>query len=464
MNIIEAKEQKKEKLLTYEEALEAVEKQTQALDCETVPLMQSLKRVTSKPIKAGFDLPRFNNSAVDGYGVLVEDLLEAREEHAISLTLRGEIAAGTKAAAQVVSDPENQAININPGETIRILTGAPVPPSVEAVVMKEFSKLQGTSQVQFFTKAKIGENIRMQGEEIETGATVLPAGSRINPATLGLLATLGLAQVPVYRNPRVAIVATGDELIEPGEPLGPGQIYNSNSYALEAALNGLGICTVSRFHITDDKESVKTLLQKLLKDFDLLITAGGVSVGEHDYIKAALEELGVKTIFWRCAIKPGKPVYFGTYTQNINTATAPRITESQEQAQKPETKSETELSSNTPQTLVFGLPGNPVSALVTFQLFIKPALAIMSGQKARTSLLPARALRSLKKKAGRLDFVRGKLEILEGGEITVMPTTGQDSHMLTGLADANCLLHFEQEKEFLAEGNSINVAPLDWFE
>jgi molybdopterin molybdotransferase len=460
MNTIEAKEQKKEKLLTYEEALGAVEKQSQTLGCETVPLMQSLKRVTSKPIKASFDLPRFNNSAVDGYGVLVEDLLGAGQEHATSLTLHGEIAAGTKDAALVVSDPENQAININPGQTIRILTGAPVPPSVEAVVMKEFCKLNDTNQVQFFTKAKIGENIRMQGEEIETGATVLPAGTKINPPTLGLLATLGMAQIPVYKNPRVAIVATGDELIEPGEPLGPGQIYNSNSYALEAALNGLGIYTVSRFHITDNKEAVKALLKKLLQDFDLLITAGGVSVGEHDYIKAALEELRVKTIFWRCAIKPGKPVYFGTYEQNTNTETATKITESQEQSQKPEA----ELSSNTPKTLVFGLPGNPVSALVTFQLFIKPALAIMSGQKGKAPLLPARALRSLKKKAGRLDFVRGQLKILESGEITVMPTTGQDSHMLTGLAGANCLLHFEQEKEFLAEGSSINVAPLNWFE
>lgn len=423
-------------MLTYEQALKAILDNCQPLSSETVSLSNSLRRVIAAPIKANFDLPQFNNSAVDGFGVLVEDLISASPTSPVTLTIIGEMSAG--------ADPSANASNgrLNSGQCIRILTGAPVPGDVEAVVMKEVCQQQEADQKQesqletivVSASTRIGENIRLQGEEIEAGATVLQPGTRITPPVLGLLATLGISELSVYRTPRVAVIATGDELIEPGLPLAEGQIYNSNSYALVAALNALGVTEVQRFHARDNRPETTKVLQEAFEFADIVISAGGVSVGEYDFIKEVCEEQGVDTIFWRIAIKPGKPVYFG-----INRRSKPG-------------------------QLVFGLPGNPVSALVTFNLFVKPALARLQGGSITKRHFQAKAARHLKKKAGRLDFVRGKLSIANSGEITAMPTIGQESHMLSGLAKADCLLHFAQELEFLPEGGNLTVELLDWFE
>jgi molybdopterin molybdotransferase len=423
-------------MLTYEQALKAILDNCQPLSSETVSLSNSLRRVIAAPIKANFDLPQFNNSAVDGFGVLVEDLISASPTNPVTLTIIGEMSAG--------ADPSANASNgrLNSGQCIRILTGAPVPGDVEAVVMKEAGQKQEADQKQesqletiaVSASTRIGENIRLQGEEIEAGAIVLQPGTRITPPVLGLLATLGISELSVYRTPRVAVIATGDELIEPGLPLAEGQIYNSNSYALVAALNALGVTEVQRFHARDNRPETTKVLQEAFEFADIVISAGGVSVGEYDFIKEVCEEQGVDTIFWRIAIKPGKPVYFG-----INRRSKPG-------------------------QLVFGLPGNPVSALVTFNLFVKPALARLQGGSITKRHFQAKAARHLKKKAGRLDFVRGKLSIANSGEITAMPTIGQESHMLSGLAKADCLLHFAQELEFLPEGGNLTVELLDWFE
>jgi molybdopterin molybdotransferase len=255
--------------------------------------------------------------------------------------------------------------------------------------------------------ARIGENIRLQGEEIEAGSTVLAAGTAITPPVLGLIASLGKSSFAVQRLPAVAVVSTGDELKEPGQQLATGEIYNSNSYALQAALNALGVHQVHRHHCPDNREKTTAVLQAALQDNDIIITAGGVSVGEYDYVKDVLEGLGVTTVFWKIAIKPGKPVYFGV---------------------------------------------------------VKPALFKMLGINSEPlKTYQARLARNLKKKAGRLDFVRGKLDTLEG-QLSAMPVTGQESHMLSGLAQANCLLHFEQDLEFLPEGENITVNLLNWYE
>lgn len=441
-------------MLTYEQALKAILDNCQPLSSETVGLSNSLRRVIAAPIKANFDLPQFNNSAVDGFGVLVEDLISASPTNPVALTVIGEMSAG--------ADPSANASNgkLNSGQCIRILTGAPVPGDVEAVVMKEVCLKQEADQKQevclkheaglkqenvqkqeaqseriaVSASTRIGENIRLQGEEIEAGATVLQPGTLINPPVLGLLATLGISELLVYRTPRVAVIATGDELIEPGLPLAEGQIYNSNSYALVAALNAIGVTEVQRFHARDNRPDTTKVLQEALEFADIVISAGGVSVGEYDFIKEVCEEQGVETIFWRIAIKPGKPVYFGVNRRSK------------------------------PGQLVFGLPGNPVSALVTFNLFVKPAIARLQGGSITKRHFQAKAARHLKKKAGRLDFVRGNLSIANSGEITAMPTIGQESHMLSGLAKADCLMHFAQGLEFLPEGENLTVELLNWFE
>jgi molybdopterin molybdotransferase len=455
----------KKEMVTYEQARSEILARCQTLPSQTVQLEDSLRRVLAEPIKATIDLPLFNNSAVDGYGVLVQDILEASEKNPVKLKLVGEIAAGYHQSL-----PE-----IAPGQCLRILTGAQTPATAEAVVMKEYctvisapgpnspenggqqpqlsepvaqhagqnaghnagynkshdsSHYEADTYILVGRNARIGENIRLQGEEIEAGSTVLAAGTAITPPVLGLIASLGKSSFAVQRLPAVAVVSTGDELKEPGQQLATGEIYNSNSYALQAALNALGVHQVHRHHCPDNREKTTAVLQAALQDNDIIITAGGVSVGEYDYVKDVLEGLGVTTVFWKIAIKPGKPVYFGVF------------------GNKP----------------VFGLPGNPVSALVTFNLFVKPALFKMLGINSEPlKTYQARLARNLKKKAGRLDFVRGKLDTLEG-QLSAMPVTGQESHMLSGLAQANCLLHFEQDLEFLPEGENITVNLLNWYE
>ncbi|MBP9090870.1 molybdopterin molybdotransferase MoeA [bacterium] len=429
-------------MLTYEQALKAILDNCQPLSRETISLGNSLRRVIAEPIKANFDLPQFNNSAVDGFGVLVEDLIGASPTNPATLTIIGEVSAGANPSLG------NSSARLNPGQCIRILTGAPVPADVEAIVMKEVCQTQEPLQkkendqkqasqpetIAVSTSTRIGENIRLQGEEIEAGATVLQPGTRISPPVLGLIATLGVSELSVYRTPRVAVISTGDELIEPGLPIAEGQIYNSNSYALVAALNALGVTEVQRFHAKDNRAETSKVLQEALDFADIVISAGGVSVGEYDFIKEVCEEQGVETIFWRIAIKPGKPVYFG-------------VNRSAKAGQ-----------------LVFGLPGNPVSALVTFNLFVRPAIARMQAASTTNRHFQAKAARHLKKKAGRLDFVRGKLSLDNSIEISAMPTVGQESHMLTGLAKADCLMHFARELEFLPEGEYIKVELLNWFE
>lgn len=430
-------------MVSFDEAKEIIldRVSSSVLQTETVSLGECLRRVLAEPIKSPIDLPLFNNSAVDGYGVLVEDIAMASPTQPVKLKLSGEIAAGSHDSLPEVS----------PGHCLRILTGAQTPATAEAVVMKEFCTILTSSpapsspspapsssspaptsadEILITRPARIGENIRLQGEEIETGSTVLSAGTAITPPILGLIASLGLTDIAVRRAPRVAVVSTGDELKEPGQPLTTGEIYNSNSYALTAALNALGATDVNRRHCRDDRAVTREVLAEVLAANDIIITAGGVSVGEYDHVKDVFEELGVETVFWKIAIKPGKPVYFGMY-QN-----------------KP----------------VFGLPGNPVSALVTFQLFVKPAIFKMLGMPSEPpKTYQARLARNLKKKAGRLDFVRGKLDCVEG-RLEAMPVFGQESHMLSGLAQADCLLQFAQELEFLPEGENIAVNLLNWYQ
>ncbi len=437
-------------MLTYDEALKQVLDHSARFErkVEKVDFRSSLGRVLAGPIKAGFDLPRFNNSGVDGYGVIVEDLAGASVASPVKLKLVGQVAAGanTPAGTGGGANPRpgqggGAAGELQPGHTLRILTGALVPDSVEAVVMKEFCSVEN-DEVTVVGQVRIGENIRMQGEEVEAGASVLAQGMLISPPIVGLLATLGQTAISVFKQPRVSVISTGDELVEPGTELGHCQIYNSNSHALAAALKAIGIDQVHSFHTKDDREQTRTVLQEALNKSDVIVSIGGVSVGERDYVKETFEALGVRTVFWRIQMKPGKPVYFGVVQAEGEAVEDGKI-----------------------QKIVFGLPGNPVSSLVTFNLFVKPALKIMQGLKEKARrITTARLARNLKKKAGRLDFVRGTLETAEDGSLIAYATSGQESHMLTGLAAADCLMLFASDLEFLPEGATLPVQILNWHE
>lgn len=413
-------------MLSYQEALKAILDNTRGLPTETLPLNRLLGRYLAEPLTAKFDLPVFDNSAVDGYGVRLEDIQSAGPYKPVKLKLTGTISAGERGERAIVA-----------GTAVKIMTGAMVPDTAEAVIMREFCEEQNGFVVVGNT-AQAGENIRRKGEELKSGARVLDTGTFMSPPVIGLIATLGYSEVPVFQKPKVAVVATGDELIEPGKTLLPGQIYDSNSYAMAAAVQALGLETCDPFHARDDVEATRKNLSAALDAADVVVSAGGVSVGDFDYVKDVFEQLGVTTVFWRIAMKPGKPVYFGCMDTDDGR-----------------------------QKLVFGLPGNPVSALVTFHQLVRPALMKMLGATHRNVLsahagLKATLSKPLKKKPGRLDFVRGVVASTDA-QLTATPTTGQESHMLSGLAKANCLIHFAADDAAKKEGEQLPIDLLSWF-
>ncbi|MGH9551594.1 MAG: molybdopterin molybdotransferase MoeA, partial [Terriglobales bacterium] len=254
---------------------------------------------------------------------------------------------------------------------------------------------------------------------------------------VGQLAMLGYREFLVHRRPRVALVVTGNELVEPGQPLKPGQIYDSNSYALSAAIVALGLEPPQIHRALDTRESTRNAFHEALQEADVVISSGGVSVGDYDYVKVILEELGSRTIFWRVAIKPGKPVYFGVL----------------DRTNVPDSRSK----------LVFGLPGNPVSVLVTYHQLVKPALCKMMGvTRAFHPTFEAMLAAPLNKKPGRLDFVRATARAGEGALVMAQPTRGQDSHMMSGLAKANSLIHFPADADHMDAGTIAKLDLLRW--
>lgn len=299
--------------------------------------------------------------------------------------------------------------------------------------MREYCREENGS-VHIECSAKPGENIRRTGDEYKKGETVLEAGIKATPPVIALLASLGHLKFPVFKKPRVSLVVTGDELVEPGNPLQDGQIYDSNAYGLTAALNALGIDGIKSFIARDTREETREAFEKALIDSDMVISSGGVSVGDHDYVKETVEALGFKTVFWRIAIKPGKPVYFG-------------FLDTQEGERK----------------YVFGLPGNPVSVLVTFHQIVKPALRKLAGGAFfRHETVRITTGSALKKRPGRLDFVRGTLKRSDSGKSTAVPTKGQESHMLSGLAKAQVMLHFQADQEVLNAEEPVDVTFINW--
>ncbi|PZM85945.1 MAG: hypothetical protein DKT66_00630 [Candidatus Melainabacteria bacterium] len=424
-------------MISFEEALKLVEENVSTLGKTEVALREMAGCYLAEDVVATMNSPQFDNSAVDGYGVKASDLSNASEASPKQLKLVSAIAAGS---------PKD--LQISAGETVKIFTGARVPTSCEAVVMREYCREENGS-VLIACGAQSGENIRRAGDEYKIGETVISAGIKANPPVVALLAALGHTGFSVFKKPRVALVVTGDELVEPGNLLKDGQIYDSNAYGLSAALNALGISDCKSFIARDTKEETKAAFEKALSESDMVISSGGVSVGDHDYVKETLEGLGFKTIFWRIAIKPGKPVYFGVLdTKNSDSKGS---------------DSKAGQRKFVGRKYVFGLPGNPVSVLVTFHQIVKPALRKMAGGTFfRHETLRIATGSALKKRPGRLDFVRGTLKQDENGNTTAIPTRGQESHMLSGLAKAQVMMHFAANLEKLNQGEPLEVSFINW--
>jgi molybdopterin molybdotransferase len=416
-------------MLTWQKGLAAVLVRAPVGAKRRVRLHHAANRVLAQPLIARNDSPPFDVSAVDGFGVHPADVTKARTRSPVRLEWMATLRIGDGAQ-----------VRLRRGAAIKLLTGVCVPPSVGAIVMKEYCREEGRA-VEVSRPVRAGENIRRRGGEFRKGQEVLPAGVRITPPVMGLLATFGYATVDVYAEPAVTIVVTGDELLSVEEGLRRGKIRDANSYALWAAVRALGMEDCRTMRLKDRPALLRRRLADALRRSDVLLTVGGMSVGDYDYVRPVLRELGVREVFWRMAIKPGKPTYFGVFDR-------PR---------------RGRVVRDGP-CVVFGLPGNPVSALVCFHQLVKPALLKMTGMASVTRLmLRATLVGARRKEAGRLEWVRGVMSF-RGGEVVVRPTAGQDSHMLGGLARANGLIQFPHAAGHLADGEGVMVEPLTWSE
>ncbi|OXY82804.1 gephyrin-like molybdotransferase Glp [Oceanimonas doudoroffii] len=376
---------------------------------ELVPLEQALDRVLADAVESPLDVPAFANSAMDGYALRAEDA------NAGPLALIGSSLAGHPFNGQV-----------GPGQCVRIMTGAALPLGADTVVMQENCTSENNA-VTVSGNIEPGQHVRQAAEDLAQGETVFRAGMRINARVLSVLASLGLEQVYVRRPLRVALLSTGDELKRPGELLAPGEIYDSNRIGLAAMLTRLGASISDYGIIADDPEQIRAAFVQAAASHDAVITSGGVSVGDADHTKAVLEDVG-RIGFWKLAIKPGKPFAFG----HIN------------------------------RCAFFGLPGNPVSAAVTFHLLVRPALAKLAGERlAPTLTLQATALMPFNKSPGRMDFQRGRVERQDDGSLGVVPAGSQSSAVFSAMAEANCLLHLEQERGRVETGETVTLELID---
>ncbi|MDF1825292.1 MAG: molybdopterin molybdotransferase MoeA [Verrucomicrobiales bacterium] len=356
-----------------------------------VPVELALDQILAQDIAGVIDSPPFDNSSMDGYAVRAA-------ESATGMTL--ELALSEQAAGVDLR------LKLNPGEAIRIFTGAPIPEGADAVIMQEDVEREGGA-IAVTDGVVAGENIRRRGGDVCSGQKLLNRGDLITPARVGLLASQGIAEVPVHVRPLVQIVTTGDELVEPGAPLVPGEIYNSNGPMLQASVQSAG-GVVALSHASDDRAVLEDTLRRAFATSDLVVIAGGVSVGERDYVKEVLNELGVITDFWRVKMKPGKPFLYGHHPDG---------------------------------TPVFGLPGNPVSAFVTFTLFVKPVIRALLGHGDRClneSRVKGIAGTAMSNQGERPHYLRG---IFEAGKIRLSGT--QQSHAIFGLSQANCLVRLD---------------------
>jgi molybdopterin molybdotransferase len=394
-------------LISIDDALATVLRSTQPLPAEWVAVIDALDRVLASDVSAATDVPPFACSAMDGYAILAGPAERA-------LRVVGESRAGS---------PSER--SLNQGEAIRISTGAAIPHGATAVIRQEdVESLPDGIRTASTTEA--GENVRGPGEDMRAGTLVLGAGTRLEPAALAASVAAGAGSVSVHKRPRVQVVCTGDELREPGEPLGPGEIHNSNAPMLVGLARRCGALAPQAQRLADDRGATESALAAALESSDVMIVSGGVSVGPHDHVKPALESLGVQELFWGVALQPGKPTWFG---------------------------------SKGPK-LVFGLPGNPVSTFVTFWLFVSRALAALQGAEEgrradeRASLAVAVHLNPNREQA-----LRVRLERRDGG-LAAVPNGPQGSHIISSLLGADALAMIPRGEGELGAGKSVVVTPL----
>ncbi|WP_316739063.1 gephyrin-like molybdotransferase Glp [Pedobacter aquatilis] len=387
-------------MISVEQAKDLIDENIQSLKPVRKYLKDSSGHILAKDIVAPVDIPAFAQSSMDGYALKFG---EPNQE----LVLVGEMAAGT-----------NQKINIGPGETSRIFTGAPLPENADTVIMQEkISKIGELIQLQD-DRLKFGDNVRQVGSEIRAGAVAMHKGDQLGPAAMAFLAGIGINEVEVYPMPRIAVILTGNELQAPGQPLDFGKVYEANSYSLSAALHLEGIYEIELLTAEDKLDKLTEVLNTALKENDVILLTGGVSVGDYDFVLQASTANGVEQIFHKVRQKPGKPLFFGMKADKV----------------------------------IFGLPGNPSSVLNCYYNYVIPALKKLSGKSAKTNLFSATLTHDYSKPKGLKHFLKGNYE---NGKAT--PLGAQESYRLSSFAQANCLIELDEELENFKVGDHVRV-------
>lgn len=379
---------------------------------ERVAIRSALGRVLAEDIVSPFDVPGHTNSAMDGYAVRSDDLPASGIKE---LSVAGTVLAGAPYSDLVET-----------GSAVRIMTGGVMPTGTDTVVMQERVERIGDI-IRIGDDNKAGQNTRLAGEDLKRGDIVLQVGRLLQPSDIGLIASLGIAEVSVRRHLRVAFFSTGDELCSIGQPLANGQIYDSNRYTLYGMLSKLGVNLIDMGVVRDDREALKSALEEAAENADAVITSGGVSVGEADFVKEILTSLG-EVNFWKIAMKPGRPLAFGKIKNAV----------------------------------FFGLPGNPVSVMVTFYQFVQPALQRMLGQQQASDIIvKAKSLSKLKKRAGRMEFQRGILQREADGSLAVYGTGDQGSGILSTMSRANCFIILPEDCTDVEINSMVDIQPFE---
>ncbi|HEV8099673.1 MAG TPA: gephyrin-like molybdotransferase Glp [Gaiellaceae bacterium] len=395
-----------EAILSLSEAQALVLGRVRPLAAETLPLAEAAGRFLAEPARAVVDLPPFRNSAMDGYALRAEDTPG-------ELPVVHRVAAGTPAPRALEA-----------GEAMGIATGGLVPAGANAVIQHELV-VEKDNHIEVSTAVAQGANVREPGRDVAAGAVVAAAGIRLGPAQIGALAAAGVAEVACGRRPLVAVLATGTELRAPGSALAPGEVYEANGVMVAAQLATAGAEVTRLDAVADEEDAHRQALEAGL-EFDVLVTSGGVSVGPHDLVRRIEAELGVEEVFWRVAVRPGKPVSFGVRGP----------------------------------TLVFGLPGNPVSTLVGCELFVRPAvLALQGAADPGPRFSAGRLAETVSRNPGRDDLMRARTEVTDDG-IVLSPVGGQESHMIVRAAEADALVLVPRGEGELAAGESVRYLPL----
>ena len=386
------------------------------LDQEKVPLSATANRVLAEDVVASMPSPSFDNSAMDGFAVRAEDIGRASKENPITLKVVSISSAGSPSE-----------LEIGTGECAQCMTGAAIPNGADAVVMVEdTSGFLDSKSVQIFCEVAVGKHIRTKGEEISEGDLLIAKGTLVTASEIGICATFGYEELSVSQKPKIAIFGTGDELVEPGNDLKAGQIYNSNLYVFADLAEKARAEVVMGDVIKDDKDSLRQFLSKALATCNVVISSGGVSMGRYDYVRDVFMELGVKEHFWKVAQKPGKPLFFGTGNS----------------------------------TLIFGLPGNPVSSYIGFMEWVWPAIETMLGEK-ENSPLTGILMETFPRETIKHRFLFGQAW-LDDGKLVCKPSTKVGSHMLSSSLEANCILSSEPGDGQLQPGDEIRVNVMPW--